>query len=284
MANRQWPRWRATALVLGPLGVLLAGPSTAYFAPTTQSPSLAPNPTDPYEATTIVTGVDMRNRPTGFARCLRDVLIKVSGEPRLSNDPRLPALAARADQLVRSFDYHDQMAGIPPHDDQGTYDRSYDLTVHFDPAKIDQALAELGEQPWRGERPVAVAVLAVHGPKGRYLLSAEEPLGTDQRSSLTEAARQYGVKLHIPTRAELALWGVAADEFPAPRAELPTGETLVAGTLEFDEAAPGWVGSWHMRWQGTDYAWRISGVNFDEAFRDVVRGVLRLASGHGGPS
>jgi hypothetical protein len=28
----------------------------------------------------------------------------------------------------------------------------------------------------------------------------------------------------------------------------------------------------------------ISGVNFDEAFRDVIRGVMRVASGHDGPA
>jgi uncharacterized protein len=283
MMNRQWPR-RCAALLLGVLAIASATRSAAFFAPATQSPGQAPNAVDSYQATEIVTGVDMRNRPMGFARCLRDVLVKVSGEPRLWNDPRLSVLTARADQFVLSFDYHDQMAGIPPHDDQGTYDRSYDLTVHFDPAKIDAALSELGEKPWRDERPVLVPVLAVHGPKGRYLLSAEDSLGTDQRSSLAEAALQYGLKLRVPTQAELALWGVSGDAFPAPRAELPAGEAWVAGTLEFDEAAPGWVGSWRMRWQGSDYAWRISGVNFDEAFRDIMRGVLRLASGHGGPS
>jgi hypothetical protein len=38
-----------------------------------------------------------------------------------------------------------------------------------------------------------------------------------------------------------------------------------------------------MRWRGVDYAWGIKGVNYDEAFRDLVRGVLRVASGHGAP-
>jgi uncharacterized protein len=282
--RRGWACRRAAAFLLGAFSISAAVPSVAYFAPTTQSPGIAPDPTDPYQATAIVTGVDMRNRPLGFARCLREVLVKVSGEPRLRNDQRLSALAAQADQFVLSFDYHDQMAGIPPHDDQGTYDRSYDLTVRFDPAKIDMALADLGEKPWLGERPVVVPVLAVHGPKGRYLLSAEGPVGSDQRDSLANAARQYGVRLRIPTQAEFAAWGFTVDESSTPRAELPIGEALVAGTLEFDEAAPGWIGSWRMRRKGVDYAWRISGVNFDEAFRDVIRGVVRLASGHDAPN
>ena len=38
-----------------------------------------------------------------------------------------------------------------------------------------------------------------------------------------------------------------------------------------------------MRQHGVDYTWGISGVNYDEAFRDIIRGVLRVASGHDGP-
>ena len=50
-----------------------------------------------YQATAIVTGSDRRSRPAGFARCLREALVKVSWEPRLSHDPRVDRLAAEAD-------------------------------------------------------------------------------------------------------------------------------------------------------------------------------------------
>jgi hypothetical protein len=38
-----------------------------------------------------------------------------------------------------------------------------------------------------------------------------------------------------------------------------------------------------MRQNGVDYAWGISRVNYDEAFRDIIRDVLRVASGYGSP-
>jgi hypothetical protein len=38
-----------------------------------------------------------------------------------------------------------------------------------------------------------------------------------------------------------------------------------------------------MRWQGADYAWGISGVNYDAAFRNIIRGVVLVASGVGSP-
>src|SRR5258708_12951919 len=108
---------------------------------------------DLYQATAIVTGTDMRSRPTGFAQALREVLVKVSGEPRLYKDPRTSELAAHPDLLVTSFDYADQLAGIPIHDDQGTYDRPHHLTVRFDPNRIPPPLAQLCRPPRPRKRP-----------------------------------------------------------------------------------------------------------------------------------
>src|SRR5260370_6599672 len=205
----------------------------------------------------------MRRRPSGFARALREVFVKLSGETRLDLDPRVGELSIHADQLVTKFDYVDQMAGIKVHDDQGTYDRPYNLTVVFDPGKIDAALADLGEHPWLGERPVIVPVLAVERVTKSYLLSAENPAGADQAASFTEVAREFNLTVHIPTEVELTAWGVTLGQFPSPNAALAPDQAIVAGMLEFHEELPGWVGKWHLHWHDADYAWEISGVNLD---------------------
>ena len=242
---------------------------------------------DFYQANAIVTGTDMRQRPWGFAQCLREVLVKVSGDPRLKDDPRMLEVAAHADQFVAAFDYLDMMAGIPKKDDQGSYDRPHKLTVHFDPAKIEGVLAELGETPWRGKRPLVVPVLRINGRNPPpYLLSAEIPAGEEQRGAFVNAAAEFGMKAHIPSEAELAGWGVAVDRFPYPQAPPPeqrSSEAIVVGTLDWSETLPGWIGAWRTRWQGTDHAWSIKGVNYDAAFRDIVRGVVLLASRRGAP-
>jgi len=195
------------------------------------------------------------------------------------------ALAAHAEALVASFDYADVLLGMgfPVHDDQGTADRPEYLVARFDHAKIDEALADLGEAVWRGTHPRVVPVLAVHGPGRAYLLSAEVPSGAGQRESLATLAIQYGLEVPVPTEAELAHRGATLEAAPSPRAEGDDDEALVTGTLDFDEAKPGWVGSWLMRGKRADYAWGIAGVNCDEAFRSLLRGVLRVASGHGPP-
>src|SRR6202165_6151930 len=97
-----------------------------------------------YEAQAIVTGQGEPERLRALPDCLEDVLVKVSGDPRLIGDRRLLPLKANAENFVASFRYHDRMAGLPVHDEQGTRDRPYDMIVSFDEAKTDAALRSLG--------------------------------------------------------------------------------------------------------------------------------------------
>jgi uncharacterized protein len=256
---------------------------------TPKSASTCQSDGDPmYHADAIVTGTDMRQRPWGFAQCLREVLVKVSADPSLANDPRTAELARHADRFVASYNYLDLMAGDPLHDEQGTYDRPYKLTVYFDPARIDAALAKLGDRPWHGDRPVIVPVLRVAGPNPPpYVLSAEIPAGAEQRGSFALAANEFGMTVRFPGKAELAAWGVSAEHFPSPTAEPPAsrtpGEMVVVGTLQWSETLPGWIGQWHTAWHGAAYAWGVKGVNYDAAFRDIVTGSVLLATGRGPP-
>jgi hypothetical protein len=274
--------WPLAVLLLAGLTLAGGGPAAAFSAPPTKPIDELLDSNDPYQAFDIVAGYDLeRTRRVGFAHCLPEVLVRVSGEPRLEHDPRVADLATHADALVASYDYSDFLVRMGPvHDDQGTGDeRPYDLVVRFDHAKIDAVLRDLGAPPWQGPRPQVVPVLAVKGFSRAYLLSAEVKAGAEQRGALAAAATQYGLPLRVPSEAELTSWGAATGGLPEPQ----EGRALVAGTLHFDEAKPGWVGLWRMRWRGADYAWGIGGVNYDEAFRSLMRGVARVASGRGAP-
>jgi hypothetical protein len=66
---------------------------------------------DLYRAQAIVTGQGETNRIIGFASCLEDVLIKVSGAQKLAGDRRLAAYKSNAKSFVEAFSYHDQMSG-----------------------------------------------------------------------------------------------------------------------------------------------------------------------------
>jgi uncharacterized protein len=234
-----------------------------------------PMPNALYECHTIVTGTDLRDRPAGFARCFLEVLVKLSGDAALASDTRAVAAAERADAVVAGFSYRDRMSGLAHHDDQGSSDRPQDLAVRFDPARVDAVLARLGTRPWAGPRPslrVAVALQpgALHlGP------GDQDDLVARARAALAAAAERYDVALATPT-SDAVRW----DGLPA-QTEMAGGETAhVRGAIGWGEADGGWVGIWTMTRQGKEHRWDIRGASLDEAFRDMLLGVMALESGH----
>ena len=45
----------------------------------------------------------------------------------------------------------------------------------------------------------------------------------------------------------------------------------------------GWIAEWRLNAAGQIYAWRVSGVSFDDAFRNALRGAAQVLSGNGQP-
>jgi len=227
-----------------------------------------------YQTKAVTSGTMPDRRALGFALCLRDVMVKVSGDPRLADDPAVIALAGKADQLITDFSFRDRLTGVPMHDEQGSYDRPHDLTCTFDAGKIDAALAGLGRKPWPLPRPAIVFVLAVRDMKGNKMLLTEDRLderGVDMRTSLLASAARLGLDVRLPTRAEIAAVGEAPEKIG--------GATVLAGRLDWSDAALGWVAEWRVG----DAAWRIKGVGFDDAFRNGLGGAAQVLSGNGVP-
>ncbi|MDE2199721.1 MAG: DUF2066 domain-containing protein [Rhodospirillales bacterium] len=220
-----------------------------------------------YGAQTIVSGTVPATRGAGLAACLADVLVKVSGNPALRGDPRVAALGAQAGAMATDFAYIDRMSDEPHHDEQGSRDRPFTLVAHFAPARIAAALRALGEHPWQGPRPDLAMHITIHDRADTYPLTADADAGERQREALLAAADRYALHIVLP---------VAVPPTATPAA-LPT----LVGTLRWSDADFGWVGAWHLRWQGRESAWGVRGVSFDAAYRNAVRGALGVLSGHG---
>jgi hypothetical protein len=243
---------------------------------------------DLYQAQTIVTGQGEASRRVGFRLCLEQVLVKVSGDPRLIGDPKVAALAGKAAGVVADFAFRDRMAGIPVHDEQGTRDRPYDLTVRFDPAKIDAALRSLGREPWSGPRPRVVVFVGVEVGGTRYLLASDGRRGRDQREALAEAAARHGMPIALPDEAALAAAGLSYAKLQAldpgrldAAARAIGGDLALAGNLLWSEQALGWIAEWHLGARDRSHRWQIRGVSFDDAFRSAMSGAAQILSGHG---
>ncbi|EJN05228.1 DUF2066 domain-containing protein [Phyllobacterium sp. YR531] len=227
--------------------------------------------TDLYKATAVVSGRSEENRTIGLALCLEDVLVKVSGDPRLIGDPRVDTLRRKASDLVSSFDYHDRLTGVPIHDEQGSYDRPHDLTVEFNHKKIDDALASLGRKPWLSPRPKITAFILVHGMKDRFQLTKNS--NDNMRDSLAAASAKVGLPVVLP------------EMFEEPSGRFPRSGKDVAlyGALRWSDEALGWIAEWELGAGGQIYRWGVRGVGYDDAFRNAVRGAAQILSGNGQP-
>src|SRR6516165_331518 len=245
---------------------------------------------DIYTTRAVVTGKDERNRPLGFKLCFEDVLVKVSGDASIMSDRRIEALAAVAGQYVSTFYYRDRFEGKPVHDEQGTYDRPHFLTCQFDPQKIDGVLKMLGRKPWLGPRARLVMLLAVHGCTNSGILSGDDAFDPDMRDALANAAQRYGLTVSLPSVATLQSNQISVDTATITCSdrllrvtEMSDSKLPLIGDLRWNDAALGWVATWSLEARGRRYRWSVRGVNYDEAFRNTVRGAARVLSGSGKP-
>ena len=245
---------------------------------------------DLYRTKVNVTGQGEANRIIGFAACLEDVLIKVSGAQKLSGDRRLAAYKSKARDLVTAFSYRDQFSGKPIRDEQGTRDRPYDLTVEFEEGKIDDILRAFGLKPWLSRRPrLAVFADMEQGPRN-YIVTADETRSDLQRDSLLAAADKRGMSIVLPGTAALAKSNITGAELRtapfaalAPVAAAEGGEVVLVGRLVWNDRELGWVTQWQMDWRGRTHRWQIRGVTFDEAFRRGIGDAAQILSGNGDP-
>ncbi|MGE0499479.1 MAG: DUF2066 domain-containing protein [Rhizobiaceae bacterium] len=236
-----------------------------------------------YRATVVVTGQGEENRIPGFRLCLEDVLVKLSGDPRLIGDAQAAKLGKDAPAMVEAFAYRDLLEGIPIHDEQGTYDRPHYLTTTFRKDAVDTALAKLGRKPWLDPRPTIALVLTVENPTARFVLSSDADRGLDMRASLDAASKRVALPVVLPAQAAIEAVGVPRDLDAAATVAGAAGGILLAGSLTWSDEALGWIAEWRLVQGGRDSVWQASGISFDDAFRHALRGAAQLLSGNGTP-
>lgn len=240
-----------------------------------------------YRAKVTVTGQGEANRILGFAACLEDVLIKVSGAQKLAGDRRLATYKSNAKDFVTAFSYRDQFFGKPVRDEQGTRDRPYDLTVDFEEGKIDDILRTFGLKPWLSHRPVlAVFVAMEQGPR-KYVVTLDGAQSDLQRDALLAAGEKRGMSVVLPGAAALAksnvngeTLGTASLSTLAPSAAQQDAEAVLTGRLVWDDRQLGWATQWQIDWAGRTHRWQLRGVTFDEAFRRGIGGAAQVLSGN----
>lgn len=265
--------------------------SVLFLVLTTSMVAFAAEPDeDLYRGRTLVTGIRDETRLPALPVCLLDALAKVSGDARLLHDPKAQKLANGATALATEFRFRDRLAGRMIHDEQGSRDRPYYLTIVFDPQKVDAALKTLGSKPWTGTRPNLAFFQVVNNNGNVYVLAGDSVFGIDQRESLASASWQIGIPLTLPSEADLAKNGLTPDTLSVidpqmlDRVAKSMGADLVLlGGLVWNKGASGWMAQWRLFDGQKIHEWTVKDVSFDDAFRNALRGSALILSGNGEP-
>lgn len=268
----------------------LRAPILAVLAVIALSGGVAVAADDLYRSRDVVTGTDEPNRIPGLVNTFEDVLIRVSGNPDLVGDPRLAGLEAKVRDYVDAFTYRDMYGDRPIHDEQGTHDRPFELTVDFNPAKIEAALQALGLKLWPQPRPRIVVFVAVRKEENTFVLARDFEGIEAMREALDNVAREAAVPVVLPDQAAIAKAGLDFASLPSrdpasllDLAKAAGGDVPIVGSLIWSEPDLGWVATWHMLSADKPVAWEVRGVSFDGGFRSGVSGAAKVLSGNGVP-
>jgi hypothetical protein len=237
----------------------------------------AQDPDALYKAETIVTGTGPAERLRGFTIGAKEVLIKLTGRPRIAETGRAKSVIALAPGLIAEHSYEDRMKDIPIHDEQGTRDRPHFLRMRFDREKFDEAMATAGIDKWQGKRPTVAVWLGIREVRNRYILARDGEKGYGQREVLKEASKRRAIPIILPEEDQEAVtykdltrhnWSAIRQ---ASRA-LGTNAVLY-GTLEFDGDAH-WDCEWVTSSEQAYAKWKLRGVTFDKALKDAIDRVM----------
>jgi hypothetical protein len=255
------------------------------FALPAQAANVWPG-TDLYEGHAIVSGTTPSTRGDAIVQAFRRVLVKVSGDPSLRNDPKVDPFEAMAQGMMDDFAYQDRLSDEPHHDEQGTRDRPFDFAAHFDPLRINATLTLLGRKPYLQARPPLVIRITVEQDGHSFPMTADAGDDEQQRESLLSAAERFGIRIALPDSTAIN--------------PPPANAAVLSGTLVWRPAEGGWAGTWHFHTPAAtfspllfdvttpfrtpvhpaaDRSWTITGVSFDDAFRDAVGGSLAALAG-----
>lgn len=234
-----------------------------------------------YRAETIVTGTGEAERRRGFREGLTEVIVKLTGDSRLPDDPRLDETIRAPERWVAQFAYEDRMKNLPVHDEQGTRERPHFLRMEFQPARLDRELERLGLSKWT-ERPTIAVWLAIRTEAGSYVLHASGPEGYGQRASLLGSAKRRGLQIALPeadrTEPTVGVSDIAGDDLPKLVAASPPASALLSGVLSIAEGGF-WDIEWRLHHRGRSRAWARKGITFDVALLNGLDTAALVLSG-----
>lgn len=225
------------------LSVALLSADLAGYAHAAQAPGI-------YQAEAPVQTQAEGERDAAFKAALENVLIKVTGNRAVMNEPAAKDLALSASHYVQQYGYRERAPMM--------------MWVKFDSAALQAALTQAGLPVWVDERPAVLIWLAVQHQNHRYLIDEDSRKGA--RQIIQNVAIERGLPMLLPLldiedRLKVGVADVLGGFDEAIiEASMRYGADAVAiaAVTRFNGA---WRAEWRLNYSGKLFNWSFDGVS-----------------------
>ncbi|MFC3853407.1 DUF2066 domain-containing protein [Salinispirillum marinum] len=226
----------------------------------------------------ILQNADQRTQLAAVREALREVLVRVSGDPSAADAGGAVAAALEApNDVLAQFGFGASDALLP--DAIGNPQPTYRLQMVFDEQRVRQALTQSGFPIWSAQRPSVLMLLA--GPYDGRIDLIHEGTPTDGVAMAQLAGQRQGIPLFWPDWDidDLALataddlWVGNEGPMNALAARYQT-EPVLAGYVGVQPDSGQWVGRWHFLYAGQ----KFTATFFGESQTSVIEQGVRLAT------
>lgn len=217
-------------------------------------------------------------RANALPVALTDVLVRLTGEGDIAQNPAAAKLVKNAGHFVQQYRYRRE-----PPPDVGPQASALWLWVRFDARGVERAVRQAGLPLWGQERPLTLLWLAVQNGDQRYLVASD---AHDKiRRAVQRDARRRGVPVLFPlldledqARVQFPdVWGGFVNVVQGASQRYHARDLLV-GRLNHNLGGS-WTARWTMELDGDEINWVANDVSMDAALASGINGAAdRLAA------
>lgn len=227
-----------------------------------------------YEAEVPITTQDSAQRPDAMKAALAEVLIKVSGNRAIAEQPGVAELINNAPQYVQQFVYRNatvpagQRAQQPP---------ARVMWVRFDRDVLNRVLRQAGIGIWGKARPALMLWLDLVETGQHVVLGATT--SPEWKQYIDQIAKSRGVALSLPAldardsaaMTSVDLWSGTYEEVKTVSSRYPS-EAIIVGRVGQEGGA--YLGEWTLFEHDGQRSWSVRAESRDAVVLDGLQGAI----------
>ena len=211
-----------------------------------------------------------RNQAAVLREAMEKILLRLTANPDILNQPAIQQLLNSAGQLVYSSEY------LPTN----TADTVPVLSIRFNSEAIGQALTELNVPSWGTSRPLTLAWVVIYDKDGRRVVNKASEVDPVIINALEKQTDLYGLPILYPLldiednekAGATALWAGFTEEIKTASARYQPESILL---LRLDNRLAGWSSSWDIYLGDEHITWEAQGTYVENL---IGRNIPRLAT------